>query len=447
MPPLRLMYIVAFVLIMGTNHAPEARAQSGDDAIATEFLFPLTTDHVHGSTLVELPGGDLLAGWFQGSGERQADDVAIMGARKEKGNPAWSTPFVLADVPAFPDINPVLFVDGDERLWLLWYTVLANQWETSLPKYRISTDYADGAPQWQWQDVLHVQPGGQTEHGIQPDDPFVVSVTDQLARYTRRLAARGFFEAQNAREAWNAFVRRTHSNASGEDMMRRGRRYTDTTAYIAQPMGYPYFRRVGWQTRNKPLLLADGSIIVPTYSDGFGFSLMAITHDGGRTWESSAPLVGAGNIQPTLGQRRDGTLVALMRDNGPAPKRLHISTSSDGGLTWSDVHDTDLNNPGSAADLVVLNSGTWLLVWNDTEAGRHRLTAALSDDEGHSWPVRRDLEYDGRGREATRSHYPAVIQDSDGMIHVLYSFHHEGDQSARKTIKHAQFNEAWVRGQ
>lgn len=137
-------------------------------------------------------------------------------------------------------------------------------------------------------------------------------------------------------------------------------------------------------------------MIVPFYSDGFGFSIMVITNDGDHTWKFSAPLVGAGNIQPTL--------IALMRDNDPAPKRLHISTSSDGGLTWSNVRDTDLNNPGSAADLVVLDSGAWLLVWNDTEVGRHRLVVALSDDEGKTclstgiWNLMAAAE---RPREAT----------------------------------------------
>jgi len=31
-------------------------------------IFPLIKQHCHGSTIVELPNGDLLAAWFQGSG-------------------------------------------------------------------------------------------------------------------------------------------------------------------------------------------------------------------------------------------------------------------------------------------------------------------------------------------------------------------------------------------
>jgi len=72
-------------------------------------IFPLVKQHVHGSTVVELPNGDLLAAWFQGSGERQADDVAIMGARlRADDEKKWSKPFVMADVLGFPDVNPIL---------------------------------------------------------------------------------------------------------------------------------------------------------------------------------------------------------------------------------------------------------------------------------------------------------------------------------------------------
>src|SRR5690606_13002604 len=90
-------------------------------------IFPLQEEHTHGSTIVELPNGDLLAAWFQGNGERWADDVRIMGARLHKGADRWTKPFVMADVPDFPDINPVLFIDPRQKLWLVWYTVMANQ--------------------------------------------------------------------------------------------------------------------------------------------------------------------------------------------------------------------------------------------------------------------------------------------------------------------------------
>src|SRR5690625_6635576 len=60
-----------------------------------------------------------MAAWFEGTGERWADDVVIRGARFSGTTQEWSEPFELADVPGYPDINPVLFVDPEERLWLV----------------------------------------------------------------------------------------------------------------------------------------------------------------------------------------------------------------------------------------------------------------------------------------------------------------------------------------
>ena len=49
------------------------------------WSFPLEHWHNHASMIVEAPNGDLLVGWFHGSGERTADDVVIRGARLKKG--------------------------------------------------------------------------------------------------------------------------------------------------------------------------------------------------------------------------------------------------------------------------------------------------------------------------------------------------------------------------
>ena len=53
--------------------------------IQKQNIFPLQSRHVHSSSIVELPNGDLLSCWFQGSGERKANDVKIMGSRLKKG--------------------------------------------------------------------------------------------------------------------------------------------------------------------------------------------------------------------------------------------------------------------------------------------------------------------------------------------------------------------------
>jgi predicted neuraminidase len=179
---------------------------------------------------------------------------------------------------------------------------------------------------------------------------------------------------------------------------------------------------------------------------------MAITEDWGQTWTTSLPLIGGGNIQPSIVQRQDRSLYTLMRDNGPPPARLQQSESRDGGLTWSPVRDSALPNPGSGAEILAMRNGHWVLVSNDTEHGRHSLAVQISEDEGNTWRWRRHLESDPPGPEAGSFSYPSIIQARDDSLHVTYSFHLnrrdlpkdvDGDPAA-KSIKHAHFNEVWV---
>ena len=237
------------------------------------------------------------------------------------------------------------------------------------------------------------------------------------------------------------------SKARGEDMIRSGQIILkDGTKKNAQ-LGYPYFRRMGWQTKNKAVFVGD-RIIIPFYSDGFGFSIMAITDDFGKTWKFSNPLAGMGNIQPSMAFKKDGTIVAYMRDNGPPPKRHMVSESKDNGLSWSPVVDSDVVNEGSGSDIVTLKNGHWALVYNDTESGRYTLAIALSEDEGRTWKYLRHIERDINKdiKKRNKASYPSIIQGRDGMIHVIYSYHkyntlpYDDD-----TIKYIRFNENWIK--
>jgi predicted neuraminidase len=392
--------------------------QNGDRPFHTsQLIFPLEHWHNHGSSVVELPDGSLIVCWFHGSGERTADDVVIRGARLAKGESRWGEPFLMADTPDYPDTNSTMFVDPQRRLWLLWPTILANEWHTALMKYRIATDArGGGVPRWDVSDVLHVTPGEEFERIVHEE-------TDRTIASGKPDAAR------------RAYLERRKTAASDK-----------------------LTRRLGWMTRAHPIVIDGTRLIVPLYSDGFDFSLMAITDDWGATWKTSTPLVGAGNVQPTLARRKDGTLVAYMRDNGPPPKRLMVSTSSDRAETWSPVEDTGIFNPGAGAEVIVLRNGNWVLINNDLERGRYSLAVSLSEDEGRTWPWTRHLERDPDPSSSDMSqtgqyHYPSIIQASDGTLHATYSYFAppasvkpdaEG-RLPRKSIKHAHFNEAWIR--
>lgn len=384
----------------------------------SELLFPLEHWHNHASCIVELPNRDLMVCWFHGSGERTADDVVIEGARLRHGSRTWSPRFVLADAPGFPDGNPCMFVDPQERLWLLHTTILANTWESALLKVRISREYlSPGPPKWDVSEVLHVKPGPEFAQEVAARLPGLES------------GIQGLSLSEEQRKEANAFLEAMRSHAKDK-----------------------LYSRLGWMTRAHPFVLNGQRLIVPLYHDGFSFSLMAISDDWGKTWHTSSPLVGAGNIQPSIVQRRDGSLFTLMRDNGPPPHRLMQSESHDRGDTWLPVTDSPLPNPGAGAEIIGLRNGHWALISNDTEKGRHRLAVQISTDEGRSWKWKRYLEKDNPGPQAGSYHYPSIIQARDGMLHASYSFHlnREGlatdkqGRRAAKSIKHAHFTEAWV---
>lgn len=370
--------------------AASAFAQKQQPQITSELIFPLESWHNHSSSIVELPNGDLFVCWFHGSGERTADDVVVLGARWSKRTGKWSEPFDLVDTPNFPDTNPTLFIDSKKRLWLFWPAILANEWETALMKYKVSTDYlGDGPPKWSEGDNILIIPKN------------IVERTQEVLQ--RDLKSTPF-----------------------------GQRAKRLMAMASDKLS----SRLGWFTRTHPIELPNGRIIVPLYSDGFSYSLMAISDDGGRNWIGSEPIVGYGNIQPSVVRKKDGALVAYMRDNGPPPKRIHISTSKDNGMSWTPAEDTSLPNPGVSVEAIALRDGRWIIVYNDLERGRNSLAVSMSDDEGATWKWMRHLEHQTEGQY----HYPSVIQAADGSVHVTYSYF----AKQGKAIKHARFQPDWV---
>ncbi len=361
-----------------------------------ELVFPLHKQHNHAPGIVECPNGDLLVSWYRGSGERGADDVAVFGARQKKGESKWSEAFLMADRPGFPDCNTCMMVDSKGKLWLFWPTIIANSWESCLTNFRVSSDFAGpGTPKWEREGIILLKPDNFRDEAVKLLD-------ERLAKSNNPL---------------------TKIDETRLDKLK-------------ERLGDKLYQRLGWQPRCKPTVLPSGRILLPLYTDTFSISIMAVSDDGGANWYASKPLIGFGNIQPAVLRRDDSTLIAYMRENGPV-KRIRTAESKDDGLTWGPVGASELPNPGSGLDAVRLANGHWLLIYNDTTSGRNSLAVSLSEDEGKSWKWTRHLEKEKLGSY----HYPSIIQARDGAIHAVYSYFVAGG----KSMKHAAFNEAWVR--
>ncbi|GAA0880858.1 exo-alpha-sialidase [Algoriphagus jejuensis] len=373
--------------------AGQVLAQSKIKTLAAQEIFAPQAEHTHGSSVVALPNGDMLAVWFQGSGERTADDVRIMGSRKAKSAKTWSAPFLMADTPDIPDCNPVIFLNSKNELILVWIAVLGNQWEQSVLRTRRSRNYSKaGAPIWDWQDNILLKPG----------EEFVSEIQEK------------FKELPESRNGWSAYAPN----------------YDKLTIEASKN---PTYRSIGWMTRIKPLVLGE-KIILPLYSDGFNLSLMAISEDSGLTWKPSLPLVGRGPIQPALAQRKNGEIVAMLRDSGDGPNFIQQSISQDKGQTWSAATKTAIPNTASV-ELLKLADGRWVMIGNDIHDGRYKLALWVSTNEGLTWP-KSPLYLENDSTKEGGFSYPSVIQDTKGVIHLTYSSH----TPAGKTIVYKSFN-------
>jgi formylglycine-generating enzyme len=224
-----------------------------------------------------------------------------------------------------------------------------------------------------------------------------------------------------------------------------------------------------------------GGLIQPcdAVPGGHGGTALHFSADGGRTWtdpgtDKPAPLFAEGakgegtiaGIHAGVVELEDGHLLALGRGDS-IEGRMPQSLSSDGGQTWT-YGASPFPPIGGGQRLVLLRLREGPILFVSFTSGDRRqprahgltftddhgnaftgygLYAALSFDEGLSWPVRRLLtpgagDYDGGAwtgaftatpDQAEHAGYMAATQTPDGIIHLISS------------RLHYRFNLAWLR--
>lgn len=305
----------------------------------------------HCSVILELDNGDILVGYYAGSGEAKPDAAWVM-ARRGPGDDAFGPLTVVADTDGKPEGNGILYQNTGSRLFCIYGT-------------------------------MHGILDGKAGPGVR-------------------------WRTCDLRMKWS------------DD---RGLSWTDVTVLDD---------RWGNVPRCKPIRLTRGDVLFGVEYDD-GNSRIWGSVDDGRTWSMRGRISGEKNQHPALIERSDGSILALLRPCG-GQGRILQSESTDGGAEWSPATLSELTSPFAGLDAVRLADGRFVVVYNSNPEARNPLSVAVSEDEGRTWPIKRDLVV-GEGQ----FHYPAVIQDSAGRLQITFT-------NNRTTIDRVVMDPEWLGG-
>ena len=349
---------------------------------------PLFSQHNHDPALVDCPNGDLLAIWYTCRTE-QGRELAITASRLRYGSKIWEPPSPFWDAPDRNDHAPAMWYDGRHTIYHFNGLGAAATWGNLATVMRMSSD--SGAT---WSKARIINP----EHGL------------------RHMPVESVFQS------------------------------------------------------------SEGYLVLPcdAVTGGSGGTSVHVSRDGGKSWSDAgqgkpSPEFKAGKqgawvagIHAGVVQLKDGSLMAFGRGDN-IDDHMPKSLSSDMAVTWTySASEFDPIASGQRLVLRRLFEGPILIIsFADRRKGMtfkgvdgkefsgYGMFAAMSFDEGRSWPVKRLLTAGGPARQvdgggntgkftmddthAEPKGYLAATQTPDGLIHLISS------------KQHYVFNSAWIK--
>ena len=379
--------------------------------VKDEFLYEHTFfPEAHASTIVETKKGDLVAAYFGGTHEKDPD-VCIYVNIKKKGSETWSTPILAADGVldlsdprakmaglSGMDENTTPATAGPIRRMLCGLPAKKGTQDEDTYDYRTKTTRLTNVPATLkrkacWNPVLFEMPNGELWL---------------------------FFKIGSSVGDWTGWVIKSKDG---------GRTWSDKEPLPFDQEGRAFLGPI----KNKPEII-DGKLLCGSSTEGNGWRFHMEIYDlSTKQWKyipvESTVAVKTDDmkqhpidcIQPSILKLKDGRLQVLMRTHNA---RLATSYSSDGGLTWTPVTLSEVENNQSGTDAVTMQDGRHVLIYNNfetlpmTKKGvRTPCSIALSDDGIH-WQHVLTLE----DSPIDQYSYPAIIQGKDGSLHCLYTW-------------------------
>ena len=187
--------------------------------------------------------------------------------------------------------------------------------------------------------------------------------------------------------------------------------------------------------RNRAIAQQGGGWCVPIYQEFLGKFpelLWLGERKGELIYRKTRIAGGCSTFQPSLIPVSEEYAEVLLRDYTSA-RKIHFSSSYDGGSEWPFVTATELPNPDAGISGLRLSDGGLLVAFNDSMQDRSNLTLAIASKDRKTWRRIVALE----NEPSANFSYPFLMRSSDGLIHLAYTW-------KSKEIKMVSFNEAWI---